>query len=470
MVRYFRNRKALSPVVAAIMLIAVTVAVAIAAATWLGSISFSFMKTEEMNIVNQAWASDMSYVDLTARNSGADTLTISGVEVNDEEVDDFSFRSGSATLKGGESAVIRVPYSFVSGGLYEFWVVTATGNKFPRVTSAPTTSISHIAWWDVNYDYRKHVTITNNLGSTLSSGYSLCLTMDTAALVSANKMLSNGDDLRILFWDGDSFIELDRDIIDMNTDSTQIWFKTQVDISASGTDESYDMYYGNPSAADSPANKSNVYLWFDDFNRADNPNITTEADYSVKTNGGTWSIESNTLKNVGASGDPNKLIITALGDVNADVDMLAKIKVDSFAGGDLSRMGLSCCMDDPSSRGSGYCALFHDDTGSLDFLNDLRSWGTKATYSWLLDTWYYMRFRVIIPNSNQGQVKVWTVGTDEPGSWTVSGNFGGGTVRGYGEVGFAGSRNADTTYFDDITIRYIVSSEPSTLLGSEESY
>jgi flagellin-like protein len=104
MLRYFKNRKGLSPVVAAIILIAVTVAVAIAATTWLGSITFSFMKTEQLNIINPNWASDMSYIDITARNSGTDPITISRVEVNNEAVDDFP----SATIKGGESAVITV--------------------------------------------------------------------------------------------------------------------------------------------------------------------------------------------------------------------------------------------------------------------------------------------------------------------------------------------------------------------------
>ena len=113
MLRYFKNRKGLSPVVAAIILIAVTVAVAIAATTWLGSISFSFMKTEQLNIVNPDCASDMSYIDITARNSGTDPITISTIEMNNRIVNDFTFRSGSAKLNAGESAVIRVTDSFV---------------------------------------------------------------------------------------------------------------------------------------------------------------------------------------------------------------------------------------------------------------------------------------------------------------------------------------------------------------------
>jgi hypothetical protein len=207
-------------------------------------------------------------------------------------------------------------------------------------------------------------------------------------------------------------------------------------------------------------------LWFDDFNRPDDPDITTESAYKVKTSGGTWSIQNGTLRNVGASGDPNKLLITALGNVTAAVDMLVKIDVASFAGGDTSRMGLSCCMD-PS--GAGYCGLFHNDRNSVDLLNDLRSWGSHAAYSWSLNTWYYMRFRVTDPSSRLGEVKVWPVGTVEPDSWTLNGSFGSGSARSYGEIGFAGSRTSDVTYFDDIVIRYVAIAEPSISQGAEES-
>jgi hypothetical protein len=324
-------------------------------------------------------------------------------------------------------------------------------------------------WWNTDYDYRRQITIVNNAASSLDAGYSVCVTMDTASLILAGKILTSGDDLRVVYLSDSIWTELDREVIDMNRTSTQIWFKTQASIEASSADSNYYVYYGNPSSGSPPANKSNVYLWFDDFDRANKPDITTETAYSVKTGGGTWEIEHDTLKNVGASGDPNKLIITALGNVSTAVDMLVKINVTSFAGGDSSRMGLSCCMDTSPSSGSGYCGLFHDDSNSLDFLNDLRSWGTQGTYSWSLDTWYYMRFRVVDPASRVGQVKVWQVGTNEPSTWTVDGSFGSGTARSYGEVGFAGSRTTDITYFDDILIRFIADSEPSTSIGSEES-
>jgi hypothetical protein len=324
-------------------------------------------------------------------------------------------------------------------------------------------------WWDTGYAYRRKVTIMNNATSVLSMNYSLSVTMDTASLVSSSKLMPSGNDLRVIYKSGNSWMELDREVESMNTSSTQIWFRTQASILPNGSDSNYYVYYGNPNAGNPPANKSNIYLWFDAFNRADKPDISTETAYQVKTGGGTWSIENDTLKNVGASGDPNKLIITALGNVAAAVDMLVKINVVSFGGGDTSRMGLSCCMDGGAPSGSGYCGLFHNDRSGLDLLNDLRSWGTHGTCSWSLNTWYYMRFRVIDPSSRLGEAKVWPVGTPEPDTWTVSGSFGSGSSRSYGEVGFAGSRTSDTTYFDDIVIRYIANPEPSTSLSAEES-
>jgi len=51
-----QDKKALSPVIAGIILIAVSVSVAIIAASWLCSMTFSFMSVEELQITNCQWA------------------------------------------------------------------------------------------------------------------------------------------------------------------------------------------------------------------------------------------------------------------------------------------------------------------------------------------------------------------------------------------------------------------------------
>jgi hypothetical protein len=458
-----RSISGISPILATLLLIAIVVGASIAAYAWIQTSTQSQINTASgFIIIENVRFYDINQLDLTVRNTGTSSIKIEMVYINKvaHQVD--------RQIDAGQSQTITLQYSWQQGTRYSIKVASSTGfyaeGKYATPSASSTTPIG---WWNSNYDFRAGITVANNLPDILSSGYSVQLTVDTAALVSSGKMLPNGDDLRIVYYDGDSYTELDRDIYYMNTGSTRIWFKTQDAIPASSIDGGYTLYYGCQTAENAPANKSNVYLWFDDFDRPAKPDITTEPAYNKKTGGGTWSIENNQLKNVGASGDPNKLVITSLGTANSAVEMLVKINVESFTEGDTSRMGLSCCMDD-SPPGGGYCALFHDDENSLDLLNDLRSWGTTGTYSWSLDTWYYMRFRVVDPNSRLGQVKVWSVGAVEPSSWTVDGNFGGGTARDYGEIGFAGSRTADTTYFDEILIRYVVSSEPSTVLGPEE--
>ena len=75
--RLFKSKKALSPVVASIILIAVTVAVSIAVAAWMGALTFTFMKTEELKITNLAWTSSTTVATLSLQNSGTSPLTIS---------------------------------------------------------------------------------------------------------------------------------------------------------------------------------------------------------------------------------------------------------------------------------------------------------------------------------------------------------------------------------------------------------
>jgi hypothetical protein len=326
-------------------------------------------------------------------------------------------------------------------------------------------SPENTSWWD-DYMYKKQITVTNGDASTLVKNYSINFTFDHASLVSEGKSLENGNDIRIAFYNGTSYIELDRiNSTAFNTTTTQLWFKLQNNIDASGVDNNYYLFYNNPSAVDPPQNKSNVYLWFDDFNRANKADITTEAAYR-KTNGGTWSIENQKLKNTGAAGDPNKLIVRALGNLTQDVDMFVKINVTFWAGdADTARMGLSCCMD--TADGGGYCGLFHQTHSRFEFLNDLRSWGTSASVIWSNNVWYNMRFRVVNPSARNGLGKVWREGTTEPSVWNNTGNFGTGAARTRGQVGLGGSRQADVTYFDDFTVRYVLANEPLCTLDSE---
>ena len=115
------------------------------------------------------------------------------------------------------------------------------------------------------------------------------MVVDTAALVSAGKLLANGDDLRVVWTGGGAPLELDR-VADtaFNGSATEIWFKSQASIPASGQDNSYYIYYGNPAASAPPENPTNVFALYDGFDDTTvNTTLWTQAG-SVSESGG-WA-------------------------------------------------------------------------------------------------------------------------------------------------------------------------------------
>jgi flagellin-like protein len=142
MIKLWKSRKALSPVVAAIILIAVTVAVSIAVAAWMGALTFTFMKTEELKVigVNTAtWTTgNPGNATVTVKNTGTSALTISSVKVNDAAANDWGVVApDDATLDPGEEVEIWVEHNYSSGTKYEFAFYTATGNRYPYTATAP---------------------------------------------------------------------------------------------------------------------------------------------------------------------------------------------------------------------------------------------------------------------------------------------------------------------------------------------
>ncbi|NBD34461.1 MAG: DUF2341 domain-containing protein, partial [Chloroflexi bacterium] len=116
------------------------------------------------------------------------------------------------------------------------------------------------------WNYRRRLFIDNNVADELPAGYSVKLTLDTATLVSQAKLRPDGNDLRVVWDNNGTLVELDRVAeTAFNQPDTEIWFKTQAPISGNGRDRSYYIYYGNPYAGTPPADPAEVYLLWDDF-------------------------------------------------------------------------------------------------------------------------------------------------------------------------------------------------------------
>ncbi|MEM3727861.1 MAG: archaellin/type IV pilin N-terminal domain-containing protein [Candidatus Bathyarchaeia archaeon] len=141
-----KSRKALSPVVASIILIAVTVAVSLAVAVWMGGLAFTFTKTEELKITGADWVAPSGgskYVNISVSNTGASAVSVSKVYIDNVQYSvagysGFTYDSstGSYTLAKGASGVLKVTFPWSSNQKYTIALQTTTGNKYEYTTTA----------------------------------------------------------------------------------------------------------------------------------------------------------------------------------------------------------------------------------------------------------------------------------------------------------------------------------------------
>jgi flagellin-like protein len=126
MKNFARSKKALSPVVASIILIAVTVAVSIAVAAWMGALTIGFMQTEEVKVTGVNFAGGKCVISVA--NQGTNGVTISAVSINGNPV---TATAALPTLSANGQAQITIdPYSTTSGNNYEVKIQTTKGNYF----------------------------------------------------------------------------------------------------------------------------------------------------------------------------------------------------------------------------------------------------------------------------------------------------------------------------------------------------
>ena len=123
--------KALSPVVSAIILLAVAVAVSLAVAAWMGTLTVGQMETEEVKILNVAF------------ESGNATLELKNTGVTDVVITDIRIGSGSDLLdtdlviKANSLGTATVTLDWIPGYRYQFKAMSKKGNFFIYNAIAP---------------------------------------------------------------------------------------------------------------------------------------------------------------------------------------------------------------------------------------------------------------------------------------------------------------------------------------------
>lgn len=134
------NKKGMSPVVTSIILIAVTVAVSIAVAAWMGALTFSFMKHENENMAiigvkfNGASGNPSNSILLRIVNNGTDDFTLSSVKINETAKD---FNGTQIKLSPNQKVVIEV-YNVQWQSEYKITItVISTRNRQSTIEITP---------------------------------------------------------------------------------------------------------------------------------------------------------------------------------------------------------------------------------------------------------------------------------------------------------------------------------------------
>ncbi len=346
------------------------------------------------------------------------------------------------------------------------------------------------AWWNTNYSSRQQLLITT--GATAPDkgyqDYTVRLTgLDTQALISGGQMQADCDDLRVVYYDGSNWNEVDRHVVNCNSATTEIRFMLQADIADSTTDSSYFIYYGNPWAwPPNPVSTTNVYLWYDDasIDRSgmyvhgridawhgtgwDNSLVWNFGGYYTYDNGDNYS--SGYRREV----DERDVLIeaefyhTGCYEINMTTGVMVRGIIDSGSGGsEAASHYYATNRGQQSSCGNGYAndgdiVKSFRETIAVDGTNP----GGVATNQWrkqALAAWGGAPTNLKYWDSDSG----WTaMGWPDAGSLHVSG-----TDSSYQGRGFAAVMTAqDRARLRNIVIRRYVEDEPVVALGAVRPY
>lgn len=180
--------------------------------------------------------------------------------------------------------------------------VTSSGTITGQTVAFGQRSSSSQGWYNTNYQYRQQITVTAPVANAVPVGYPVKVTIDTAALQTAGKLLANRNDWRIIYNNGTTSADLSRDYVT----TTATYFPIQTTISAGQTDGNYYVYYGYSSESTNKqptteAEWNGVYGFY-----GTTPDANSVALYHFREGTGTSVADDSASTNTGsASGTPS---------------------------------------------------------------------------------------------------------------------------------------------------------------------
>jgi flagellin-like protein len=139
--KFKKNAKALSPVIATIILIAVTVAVSVVVAAWMGALTIGFMGNSEQASITNIQLSSTGTVGtavISVQNTGAATVTITSayIDSNPASITAAVNSAGGSVLANGQVTILKgtavtitiTGAAFTNTAEYTIKLMTGKGN------------------------------------------------------------------------------------------------------------------------------------------------------------------------------------------------------------------------------------------------------------------------------------------------------------------------------------------------------
>ena len=131
-------KRAISPVIATVIIVSVAIAIAVAVAFWMTGITGLFTRYEKLEIIS-AYAektdTNTFTVYLKVRNTGTTDVTIDSIFV-----DGVLYTMTNIYVSKGDTENITVNLSgseYISGRIVEVKIHTAAGNEYPKSVQLP---------------------------------------------------------------------------------------------------------------------------------------------------------------------------------------------------------------------------------------------------------------------------------------------------------------------------------------------
>ncbi len=236
------------------------------------------------------------------------------------------------------------------------------------------------AWFDESYRYRQSVVLTN--GGTNQTDFQISFTLDTATLITAGKMQSDCDDLRITDTSGKvlpHWIATGNTattvLTSCNTATTLIWTKIP---SIPTTGSTIYVYFGNNLVGNKEDPKK-VFYFFDDF--------TTATSNAWSVTSGTWTVASGVASQTTSTGGAYRAPLNMT--LNDNYAFEARIALTTETQVSFAQNGIAAVKDASNTISTSFRADSSDKvaqiqntyTGSTTTYND-------TNFNYVLGTYY----------------------------------------------------------------------------------